>query len=263
MMTMMTILKLIQHNQFSTRSVNQSPSHLESCDCAAMLSAAMLAATAIGLFFGFGSMATGLDNDSEGLELAAFDATAWPAALVGLLPGVFVIAFAALSVVYAFRVFGRFAGRPGFAPLVDEAHETAQVDVPAPLSVEFFEECFVGDTVNLSALSTLHVPHDFLAGYVFEYGLVADIRVAAAAFAQRNDQMTKQAAATLKAEGWNVLKQLAVIGGLHAATLFVLDATASLACLFAASALPVAVGGFLPLMGLIPWVPETVVFCLL
>ena len=56
---------------------------------AAMLSAAMLAATAMGLFVGFGSMTAGLENDSEGLELAAFDATAWPAAtlrLLGLLP---------------------------------------------------------------------------------------------------------------------------------------------------------------------------------
>ena len=63
---------------------------------AAMLSAAMLAATACGLFMEVGSMATGLENDSEFLELAAFDATAWLAAilpmvltlllLLGLLP---------------------------------------------------------------------------------------------------------------------------------------------------------------------------------
>ena len=44
-------------------------------------------------------------------------------------------------------------------------------------------------------------------------------------------------------EDWNSAKQLAAILGLYAATLFVLDATASPACLFAATALPVAFGG--------------------
>ena len=39
------------------------------------------------------------------------------------------------------------------------------------------------------------------------------------------------------------MKQLAAILGLHAATFFLLDATASLACLVAATALPVAFGG--------------------
>ena len=50
-------------------------------------------------------------------------------------------------------------------------------------------------------------------------------------------------------EGWNSEKQFAPIWGLYAA-IFVLDATASLACLFAATALPVAS----------PWVPVAVVF---
>ena len=45
-------------------------------------------------------------------------------------------------------------------------------------------------------------------------------------------------------EVWNSVKQLAAILGLHAATFFVLDATASPACLFAATALPVAYGGY-------------------
>ena len=44
-------------------------------------------------------------------------------------------------------------------------------------------------------------------------------------------------------EGWNSVKQLAAILGLYAATFVVLDATASPACLFAATALPVAFGG--------------------
>ena len=44
--------------------------------------------------------------------------------------------------------------------------------------------------------------------------------------------------------GWNSVKQLATILGLCAATFFLLDATASPACLVAATALPVAFGGF-------------------
>ena len=44
-------------------------------------------------------------------------------------------------------------------------------------------------------------------------------------------------------EGWNSVKQVVAFLGLYAATFLVLDATASPACLFAASALPVAVGG--------------------
>ena len=53
-------------------------------------------------------------------------ATGGPAAFV---PWVFVIAFAALSVVHAFKVFVRFAGRPGFTPFKDETHETTRVDM--------------------------------------------------------------------------------------------------------------------------------------
>ena len=114
--------------------------------------------------------------------------------------------------------------------------------------MEFFEECFVCDSVNLSALSkALHVPHDFLVGYVFEHGLgglVTGIRAAAAAFAQRNDQVTGQVAAALKAEGRNVLKQLAANGALHAVTSVLLYVTASPAWMFAVTVLPVALGGF-------------------
>ena len=58
--------------------------------------------------------------------------------------------------------------------------------------------------------------------------------------------------------GWNSVKQLAAILGLYAAT-FVLDATASPACLFAATALPVALVT-LPFLGLASWVPVAVVF---
>ena len=50
---------------------------------AAMLSAAMLAAIAF-LFMGFGSTTTGLETDFEGLESAAFDASAPPAATLPL-----------------------------------------------------------------------------------------------------------------------------------------------------------------------------------
>ena len=45
-------------------------------------------------------------------------------------------------------------------------------------------------------------------------------------------------------EGWNSMKQLAAILGLCAAIFFLLEATASSACLFATIALPVAFGGF-------------------
>ena len=44
-------------------------------------------------------------------------------------------------------------------------------------------------------------------------------------------------------EDWNPVKQLAAILGLYAATFFLRDATASPACLVAATALPVAFGG--------------------
>ena len=88
-------------------------------------------------------------------------------------------------------MFGRFEGRPGFAPFEDEAHETARTDVPRSLSLRsFFAECFVGDTVNLMALSNaLNVPRDFLTVYVFEHGLggvVADIQAVAPACASEN-----------------------------------------------------------------------------
>ena len=45
-------------------------------------------------------------------------------------------------------------------------------------------------------------------------------------------------------EGWNFVKQLAAILGLYAASFVLLDATASPACLFAASVLSIAFGGF-------------------
>ena len=132
---------------------------------ATMLSAAI----AFGLFMGFGSMTAGLEKDSEGLEPAAFDATAWSAATLPLVfdiaatvghaafvPGFFfVTTFAALS---ALNMFGRFAGKFGFAPLLEVAQATAKVDAPTRLSVEFFEQYFVGDTVNLSALSKALLP---------------------------------------------------------------------------------------------------------
>ena len=145
----------------------------------------------IGLFMGFGSMATGLKNESEGKEPAVFDVNAWPAATLplvfdiaatagpaALVPGVFVIAFAALSVVLAFRMRVSFAGRPGPAPFEDEVKVVT-------LSEEFFAKYFVGDTVNLAGLSNaVNVSQEFLACYVFEHGfgqLVAEIQAAAAA----------------------------------------------------------------------------------
>ena len=82
---------------------------------AAMLSAAMLAAFMF-LHTGFRSMTTGLEKDLKGLEPAVFDAIATLAASLpvvfdyaaiagpaALVPGVFAFAFAALSVVFAFR----------------------------------------------------------------------------------------------------------------------------------------------------------------
>ena len=42
-------------------------------------------------------------------------------------------------------------------------------DEVVSLSEEFFPQFFVGDTVNLAALSkAVNVLHEFLAGYVFE-----------------------------------------------------------------------------------------------
>ena len=96
------------------------------------MGAAMLAAFMF-LHTGFGSMTTGLDKDFEGLEPAPFDAiaslaatlpldldtaaTAGPAALV---PWVFAIAFAALSVIFAFRKRISLSGRPEVVPLEDD-----------------------------------------------------------------------------------------------------------------------------------------------
>ena len=99
---------------------------------AAMLSAAMLAAFMF-LHTGFRSMTTGLEKDLKGSEPAAFDAiaslaatlplvfdyaaTAGPAALV---PWVFAIAFAALSVICALRKRTSLSGRIQVVPLEDD-----------------------------------------------------------------------------------------------------------------------------------------------
>ena len=67
----------------------------------------------------------------------------------------------------------------------------AEVAVAFPLDVEvvtlsekYFAQFFVGDTVNLAALSkAVNVSHEFLAGCAFEHGLgqpVAEIQAAAA-----------------------------------------------------------------------------------
>ena len=77
-------------------------------------------------------------------------------------------------------------------------------DEVVTLSEEFFAQFFVGDTVNLAALSkAVNVSHEFLAGYVFEHGLgqpVTEIQAAAAAIAFESDQLATQAVAAREEE---------------------------------------------------------------
>ena len=84
-------------------------------------------------------------------------------------------------------------------------------DEVVTLSEEYFAHFFVGDTVNLAALSkAVNVSHEFLAGYVFEHGLgqpVTEIQAAAAAIAFEGDQLVTQAVAA-REEEVSVLKKL-------------------------------------------------------
>ena len=84
-------------------------------------------------------------------------------------------------------------------------------DEVVTLSEEYFAQFFVGDTVNLAALSqAVNVSHEFLAGYVFEHGLgqtVTEIQAAAAAIAFEGDQLATQAVAA-KEEEVSVLKKI-------------------------------------------------------
>ena len=85
----------------------------------------------------------------------------------------------------------------GSAPFEDEVEVVT-------LSEEFLAQYFVGDTVNLAALSkAVNVSHEFLAGYVFEHGFgepVEQIQAAAAAIAFEIDQLAMQAVAAREAE---------------------------------------------------------------
>ena len=104
----------------------------------------------------------------------------------------------------------------------------------------------MGDTVNLSQgfACAARLPSRSRVEHCLG-DLMTDIRDAAAAFGRTNDQVTQQAAAAaLKAEGWNVLKQLAAIGGLYVSTFVLLNMTASTVCMSVVTVLPVALGGF-------------------
>ena len=74
-------------------------------------------------------------------------------------------------------------------------------DEVVSLSEEFFPQFFVGDTVNLAALSkAVNVSHEFLAGYVFEHGLGQPVSEIQAAAALESDQLVTQAVAAREEE---------------------------------------------------------------
>ena len=123
-------------------------------------------------------------------------AIAVPAALV---PWVFAIAFAALSVIFALRKQTSLSGRIQVGPFEDDQVVT--------LSEEYFSQFFVGDTVNLAAFSkAVNVLHEFLAGYVFEYGLDQPVSEIQAAAALESDQLVTQAVAAREEEVSHVQK---------------------------------------------------------
>ena len=193
---------------------------------AAMLLAAMLAAIAF-LCTGFGSMTTGLEKDFEGLESAAFDATAPLAATLllvfdnaatagpaALVPGVFAIAFAALSVIFAFRKRISLSGRPEVVPLVEDDQDSDDNEADcfvwndllrlfvhhavAPLPVPALD-----DSSEFSLALSCHFPSDVFT--VMQHGLpgeLVDVEVvlSAAASDLEDDQVMMQAAAALEAE---------------------------------------------------------------
>ena len=74
-------------------------------------------------------------------------------------------------------------------------------DEVVSLSEEFFPQFFVGDTVNLAALSkAVNVSHEFLAGYVFEHGLGQPVSEIQAAAVLEGDQLVTQAVAAREEE---------------------------------------------------------------
>ena len=89
-----------------------------------------------------------------------------------------------------------------------QAASGAEVAVAFPLddgvvslSEEFFPQFFVGDTVNLAALSkAVNVSDEFLASYVFEYGLGQPVSEIQAAAALESDQLVTQAVAAREEE---------------------------------------------------------------
>ena len=87
-------------------------------------------------------------------------------------------------------------------------------DEVVTLSEEYIAQFFVGDIVNLAALSkAVNVSHEFLAGYVFEHGLgqpVTEIKAAAAAIAFESDQLATQAVAA-REEEVSVLEKLGAL----------------------------------------------------
>ena len=80
----------------------------------------------------------------------------------------------------------------GALPLEDEV---------VTLSEEYFAQLFVGDTVNLAALSkAVNVSHEFLVGYVFEHGLGQPVSEIQAAAVLEGDQLVTQAVAAREEE---------------------------------------------------------------
>ena len=66
---------------------------------------------------------------------------------------------------------------------------------------EYFQQFFVGDTVNLAALSkAVNVSHEFLAGYAFEHGLGQLVSEIQAAAGLEGNQLVTQAVAAREEE---------------------------------------------------------------
>ena len=89
-----------------------------------------------------------------------------------------------------------------------QQHRLQRLLLPSPLddevvtlSEEYFLQFFVGDTVNLAALSkAVNVSHEFLAGYGFEHGLGQPVSEIQAAAALEGDQLVTPAVAAREEE---------------------------------------------------------------
>ena len=87
------------------------------------------------------------------------------------------------------------------ASVAEVAGALPSEDEVVTFSEEYFTQFFVGDTVNLAALSkAVNVSHEFLAGYVFEHGLGQPVSEIQAAAVLESDQLVKQAVAASEEE---------------------------------------------------------------